>query len=101
MDTTTIKEEFKSLFNDAIVDAGSSLNTTSEELAAFAAERTNHLANIVGDPGFEEALRAETDNVFIQASIIIVERADALDAKIQGLIAATLRIGAKALVAAA
>ena len=89
-----VTENLKSLFEDAIAETGVSLQVGAAELAAYAAERSAHLATLVGDPGFSIALRAERDAVALRAGITAVQEGDAADARIVGVIHGALSIAA-------
>jgi len=68
-----------------------------EDVAAYAAARADHLALVVGEPGFDQALLAERDSVVLRAAGSAVESADAVDARILLVAATALRIAATAL----
>lgn len=63
----------------------------------YAAERMAHLATIVGEPGYDEALIAERDSVALQAGLKACREGDAVDAELVGMIGGVLGVGARAL----
>lgn len=69
-----------------------------EHVARYAAERAAHLASIIGEPGYAEAVEIEVQNVALRAGISAVDSADAADAQIVGIITGALKMGAAALV---
>lgn len=91
---TDVTEDLKALFQDAIEETGVSLQVGAAELAAYAAERSAHLATLVSDPGFQLAVRAERDAVALRAGITAVQQADAADARIVGVIQGALSFAA-------
>lgn len=91
---TDVTGDLKALFEDAIAETGVSLQVGAAELAAYAAERSAHLATLVGDPGFMLAVRAERDAVSLRAGITAVQQADAADARIVGVIQGALSFAA-------
>ena len=97
---TDVKHELEALLTDAIAETGASLQQGAAELAAYAAERAAHLATLVDDPGFQEAVRAERDAVALKAGITAVQQADAADARIVGVIQGALALAANLLAVA-
>ncbi len=91
--------EFKTLLSDALSETGASLQGDLHEVALYANERAAHLSTLVGQAGFEHAVRAERDNVMLKAAVVATEQADAVDQRIVGLVQGALAIGAKALAA--
>lgn len=91
--------ELGKLLSDAVKETGQDLKGDLQVVTAYAAERTAVLATLVGQPGFEEAVRAERDNVALKAGIASVAAADAFDQRVVGIIQGALFIGAKALAA--
>lgn len=78
---------------------GEELGEAVEDAAAYAAERTRHLANILasGEPGFGEAVTVERDNVALKAGLLAVDRADALDERFKSTMAGMMDALATAL----
>lgn len=68
-----------------------------DAVATYAAERAEHLATVVGEPGFEQALQAERDNIAIRAALRTVESADNLDERILRVTSTGLQMAATAL----
>lgn len=93
------------LLKDVIDESGLELvSGGADEIAQYTSDRAAHLSLIVGQPGFEEAVRAERDNVMLMAASTIVRRGDAADAllreRLLGLVQGGLAIGAKLLTVA-
>lgn len=95
MDT---KQEFADLLEAAVEETGVALGASRAELAAYMAERAAHLSLIVHEPGFDQALMAERNNVALRAGLEMSDQARAVDQKIVGIIGGALRIAAAALV---
>jgi len=83
---------------DIIIDnaaaVGVSLGAAASELAEYAAHRADALSLAVGEPGFDQALEAERDNVALKAAAGAVEQADQVDSRVLATIARSLRIAA-------
>lgn len=77
---------------------GKSLQGNMDELRTYAAERMLHLSTLIGQPGYQEALVAERDNVVLKAGLLAVEGADAADAELVGVITGAMAVGARALI---
>lgn len=75
-------EEFKQLLERL----GQNLGEKADSVAAYAAARADHLALTIGQPGYDQAVAAETQNVALQAGIAVVDGADQADlAKLQAI----------------
>jgi len=83
--------------SDAAREMGRDLTAGLAEVQEYAAQRTLYLSTIVGEPGYELALRAERDAVALRAGIVSVTYADAADQRMIGVIGGALAIGARAL----
>lgn len=92
--------ELRDLMEDAACELGWELPNNLHEVTLYAAERTAFLSTLVGQPGFGEATRAERDSVALKAGIKVVAAADAMDARVVGIIQGVLVLGAKALATA-
>ena len=95
------KEEFKALFEEALAETKADLRVDLEELSAYASQRLEHLATLVGQPGYDQAVRAERDAVLLRAGIRATREADAADQRLIGILQGAMRIGAAALAASA
>lgn len=95
-----VGHELETLLKDAARETGRDLQGNTVEITTYAAERTAYLSTLVGQPGFEEAVRAERDNVALKAGISAVKTADAADARIVGIIQGVLFLGARAIATA-
>lgn len=95
-----VADELERLLKDASRETGRDLKGNLAEVTMYAAERTSYLSTLVGQKGFEEAVRAERDNVALKAGIKSVKAADAADARIVGIIQGVLFLGARALATA-
>ena len=95
-----VADELERLLKDAAKETGRDLKANLAEVTLYAAERTAYLSTLVGQPGFEEAVRAERDNVTLKSGIASVKAADAADARVVGIIQGVLFLGARALATA-
>jgi len=96
----SLQNDFKELLEDALEETGVEVEKNLDEVSEYAAARAQHLSTIVGEPGFMQAVRAERDNVAIEAGLATVDTAEAVDARIRGVLQGALSIGAKFLAAA-
>lgn len=88
-----LKKEFEGLMKDTFGGLGKELKfTTFEELALFMEERTLHLAGIVEEPGYPDAVLAERDAIAIKAGIVTTRAGSLVDQRILGVISGALRI---------
>lgn len=94
MDATN---DFERILKDAVKETGVELQQSTRAIALYMNERAIHLASISGQPGFEQALRAERNSVALKAGISAAHNADQADARILGLIQGLLGMGAAAL----
>jgi hypothetical protein len=94
MNNTT--ENMRRLLDEAIRETGRTLQQSATDVAAYAASRAAHLATIAGQPGFEEALRAERNAVAMFAGLSATAEADRADQRIVGIIHGALAIAAGA-----
>lgn len=92
-----MQSEFLQLIDSALQETGVSLKASSAEVAVYAAGRAAFLSTIIGQPGFEQAVIAERDNVALFAGIAAVNQAVAVQARIVGVIQGALFMGAQAL----
>lgn len=73
-------------FDGLLKRLGHDLGDKADEVAQYAAERSDHLANIVGEAGYEQAVEAEIQNLALKAGIAATDAADKVDqAKMQAL----------------
>lgn len=99
-DTKNYTEEIKAILLSAGKDLSDEARDRAGSVAAYAQERAAHLATLVGQPGFEEALKAERDNVALRAGLDLSEQAKSTDAKTIGVIHGLLGILSKVLAGA-
>lgn len=85
-----LQHEFQQILSGVVDNA--------ESVARYAAARAAHLAKIIGEPGYDEAVKAEIQNVALEAGIAAVDSADAADVRVVSLIEGALKIGIAALV---
>lgn len=95
-----IGQEFQRMLENTAARLGRELQANMDEVRLYASERMLHLSTIVDEPGYDEALLAERDNVALRAGLNAVSAGDAADREIIGVIAGSLAIGARALAAA-
>lgn len=92
-----LETQFREMIEATLRQLGRELRVGVAELSQYAAARTEHLSTLVGEPGFEEAVLAERDNVLLRAGITATRTADVADQRFVGIIQGALRIGAAAL----
>lgn len=92
------RDEFLALLTDAAEDIGADLATSKDEVAAFMAERSDHLSTITTEPGFGRAVQREAVSVAMMAGLEVSDTAHGVDQRWFGLIGGALRIAAIALV---
>jgi hypothetical protein len=91
--TDTIEQVLK----DALKETGASLSISTKELATYMHARAVHLASIAAEPGYDQALRAERNNVALKAGIIASGQLSSIDSRILGLIQGILALAAAAI----
>lgn len=97
----TMARDFVELLRQNAVETGRELASDLDEIRVYTASRMAHLAAIAGEPGFREALVAERDNVALKAAGRAINRADAVDARLVGMVEGALGIASRALSVAA
>lgn len=95
-----ITDDFVKSLREHAIDAGKELVGDLNEVRDYVAARMQHLAKAVTEPGFRAALIAERDSIAMKAAGRAIDRADAFDARIAGIIEGTLIVGSRALAAA-
>lgn len=90
-------DQFLELIEDQVEETGISLTKSKEELAAYAAARSAHLAEITHEAGFSLAVRAERNNVVAEAGLQASDEVDKAKSQFLGMIGGALRIVAFAL----
>lgn len=90
-------EDLITMLKTAAQEQGRQLAANLDEVRDYARQRALHLATIVGQPGYETALKAEAHNVALRAGIAAVQAGDAADQRIIGIITGALGIGARVL----
>jgi hypothetical protein len=96
-----IGEEFVGLLRENAIEAGRELASDLGEVRDYVAARMAHLSRTSAEPGFREALVAERDSIAMKAAGRAIDRADAFDARILGLVEGVILVGSKALAAIA
>lgn len=89
-----MQDQFKALLDTALEETGASLERSTAEVAAYAAERTAILATLVGLQGYEQAVIAERDNVVLFAGLQAVEEASEIRLRILSIIQGALFMAA-------
>lgn len=95
-----LAQELERTLQDSAQRLGIELQGNLDDVRGYAAERMLHLSSIVDEPGYHEALVAETVNVALAAAGEAVDSADALDRELVGLVGGFLAAGARALATA-
>lgn len=96
----TLKNELADLLIQQAKGAGVELKADLESVRVYAAARMAHLATCVGQPGYQDAVLAEAQNIAMEAAIKALDQAAAADARLLGIVQGALAIGSKALIAA-
>lgn len=78
------------LIRDALEETGLELRVDAQELRVYMAQRAAHLTTLVGQRGFDRALRAERDSVALWAGIRASARARAAEQRFIGIVQALL-----------
>lgn len=81
-----------------LADIGVSIATSAIEVQRYANQRAEHLATILGQPGYQEALHAEGLNVALFAAGKEIEEADKLDAKLVHVLTTALAVMVRVLI---
>lgn len=92
-----LKSQLATLLVDQATSAGKELKADLEAVRVYAAARLAHLATCVGQPGYQEAVVAEANNIAMEAAIAAIDQADATDARLVGIVQGALAVGAKAI----
>jgi hypothetical protein len=71
-------------------EAGSELGDLGEQTRQYAATRAAYLATLAGQPGFEEAAKAEAQNVMAEAAKNAVRGADMVHERVLALLRGAL-----------
>jgi len=82
--------DYEQLLKDALEETGVNLRISKEFLVQYTAARAAHLTTIIGQPGYDRALRAERDSIALYAGLNATLQAEAADARIVGIIQAIL-----------
>ena len=91
-----IVRDFKNLLDGSVAEMPERPDSI-DVIAAYAAQRAAHLAPLVNEEGFEDALIAEADSIAMRIGLKAVREGDARDAYSRGLILGALRLGATGL----
>lgn len=92
-----LAQELGDMLSAYASDLGITLGGDMESVRDYAAERMAHLAMIVGQAGYQEAVKVEAINVALMAAGSSVRAADLLDQQLVSLAAGALSVGARAL----
>lgn len=82
--------DYKELLADVIDETNVELKVSRDELIQYTAQRAVHLTSILGEPGYELALRAERDAVALHAGLDATMAAEAADSRLVGVIQTVL-----------
>lgn len=92
-----MNNDFMKLLESSLKETGKELSVSLDVVRAEAARQMAQLALAAGEPGYERAVIAARDNVAMVAGLQSVANADAVDARIIGVIQGGLFLGAKAI----
>lgn len=90
-------DQFMDLLTSAAEETGTDLTESLDSVRTVVAEQMAKLSLVVGEPGYDRAVKAARDNVALAAGLSAVEDADAADGRIIGIIQGALFFGAKTL----
>ena len=71
-------------------EAGADLGALGEQTKQYAAERTAYLATLAGHAGFQEAVKAEAQNIMAEAAKNAVIGADHVHARVTAMLRGVL-----------
>lgn len=80
------KDQVRAALAAALADTGVELKAAAADVALYAEQRAEHLAEIANEAGFAEAVIAERDAVASYAARGAVRTADAGDQRLLGLV---------------
>lgn len=89
----TRSEDLGQRLDELLASYRGGLNSVRE----YAAQRMLDLADALGEPGYEEAVKAARDSIALEAGMAAVDAADATDREMLGAIGGFLTAGAEAL----
>ena len=90
-------DSIRDILEKALEETKVQLDVESRELAQYTAERALILSSLVGQPGYNEAVIAERDNVLLKAGILGASQSDGAQQRIIGIITGVLGLGAQVL----
>jgi hypothetical protein len=96
MDFKLLADEFIAALKDTATDIRVELTGDLTEVRDYVAERMRYLAPLRDDAGFYEAVEDEAVNVLLMGAGATVNRADALDERLQALAKGLLAMAARA-----
>lgn len=88
-------DEFMELINGVIDETGRTIGLSKDQLKIEAANQLGMLALAVGEPGYDRAVLASRDNMALSMGLAAVGEADAVDARILGVLQGGLFLAAK------
>lgn len=88
-------------FEDTLAALLPALKSRAAEVAEYAATRADILADLVGDPDFDQALRAETDSLMLHAAVAAVNAGKDTDSALRTAISSVFHFAATTLITAA
>lgn len=91
--TNPIEELTRVITHHAQAFGGHAANSATAA-AEYAEQRAEHLAGIHGEPGFEEAVEAEAQNVAIQMGLELTDTATSAEAGMLGVLNGALSVAA-------
>ncbi len=96
MDFQALADEFVAALKDTAADIRVELKGDLTAVRDYTAERMRYLTGIREDAGFYEAVEVEAVNVLLESAGTAVDRADALDERLQALAKGLLSMAARA-----
>lgn len=81
-----LKRELLTLVQNAVKDTGHEFKATAASFQTYVALRAPVLQAALNQPGFGEALKAETDNLLMEATEDLFDQADLADVKVWSVV---------------
>lgn len=83
-------EQMEALLRDALRETGHTITVSTAELAAYTLQTATKLTAAIGQPGFDEAVRAARDAVAMFAGLSAAREADRADQRLFGILTGAL-----------
>lgn len=91
------KDALRKLLDDSLAGLGTDIRKNRDELAEYMAARAAHLQAIQGEPGYDQAVMAERNNVALEAGLNAHAAAGAVDSRLLDVLLGGIQVAALAL----